>query len=388
MKRKICIVTGSRAEYGLLRPLLEEIRADKNLSLQLIVTGMHLSKEFGLTYKEIVKDKFKIDAKIKMLSNSDNSVDISKSMGVAMEPFAKAYKRLNPDIIVVLGDRFEILAAVTAAMICRIPMAHLNGGERTEGVIDEAIRHAITKMSHLHFTATREYRKRVIQLGESPKRVFNVGEVGLDNVKSLKLLSKKDVEKKTGIKFKERNILVTFHPVTLCGSSGKQFKEVLMALDQLKDTFIIFTKANADMGGRAINKMIDSYVSRNKDKSRAFVSMGQLLYLSTLRIVGAVVGNSSSGIVEAPSFHIGSINIGDRQKGRIIAKSVIHCKTTRAAIMQALKKLYSKSFQKELKGIKNPYGNGGSSVKVKNILKKVSLKNVLNKAFYDVEFEV
>ncbi len=384
-KRKICVVTGTRAEYGLLYWLMKEIEEDNNLELQLIVTGMHLSPEFGLTYKEIEKD-FKIDKKIEMLLSSDTSIGISKSMGLAQISFAEAYQELEPDIVVVLGDRYETFSAVSAAMIARIPIAHLHGGEATEGLIDESIRHSITKMSHIHFTASQEYKNRVIQLGEQPDKVFNVGGLGIDNIKRLKLLSKKEFEKSINFKLNKKNILVTFHPVTLESSTAKeQFQHLLDAIDILEDTNIIFTKANSDTDGRIINSMIDMYVKENSQKSVCFTSLGQLRYLSALQYVDAMVGNSSSGLAEAPSFKIGTINIGDRQKGRIMADSVINCKSDRESILKAFKKLYSKVFQEELKTSINPYGDGCASLKIIEELKKVNLKNILKKSFYDIE---
>ncbi len=384
-KRKICVVTGTRAEYGLLYWLMKEIEEDNNLELQLIVTGMHLSPEFGLTYKEIEKD-FKIDKKIEMLLSSDTSVGISKSMGLAQISFAEAYKELQPDMLVVLGDRYEIFSAVSSAMIARIPIAHLHGGEATEGAFDESIRHSITKMSHLHFTGTDEYKNRVIQLGEQPQRVFNVGGMGIENIKRLKLLSKDEFEKSIDFKLNKKNIIVTFHPVTLeSATAKKQFQNLLDAIDTLNDTCIIFTKANSDTDGRVINSMIDDYVSKNSDKAVGFTSLGQLRYLSALQYVDAMIGNSSSGLAEAPSFKIGTINIGDRQKGRIMADSVINCKSDRESILKSFKKLYSKVFQEELKTSINPYGDGCASLKIIEELKKVNLKNILKKSFYDIE---
>jgi GDP/UDP-N,N'-diacetylbacillosamine 2-epimerase (hydrolysing) len=383
-KRKICVVTGTRAEYGLLFWLMKEIEVDKELELQIIVTGMHLSPEFGLTYKEIEKE-FKINKKIEMLLSSDTSVGISKSMGLAQISFAEAYDEMKPDIILVLGDRYEIFSAVSASMIARIPVAHLNGGELTEGLIDEAIRHSITKMSHLHFTSMDQYSKRVIQLGENPKYVFNVGEAGLDNIKKLKLLTKEEFEKSINFKLNKRNILVTFHPVTLENSTAKvQFKEILDALDELTETNIIFTKANSDTDGRIINQMIDEYTSINNHKSIGFMSLGQLRYLSSLQYVDAVVGNSSSGIVEAPSFKITTINIGDRQKGRIQAGSIINCIPKKENILKAFNIGFSKDFRKNLPDILNPYGDGGSSIKIHHILKNIKIEEILKKTFYDI----
>ncbi|WP_310441012.1 UDP-N-acetylglucosamine 2-epimerase [Sulfurimonas sp.] len=385
--KKICVVTGTRAEYGLLYWLMKEIEADKDLELQIIATGMHLSSEFGLTYKEIEKE-FKIDKKIEMLLSSDTSIGISKSMGLAQIGFAEAYEELKPEIVVVLGDRYEIFAAASAAMIARIPIAHLHGGETTEGAFDESIRHSITKMSHLHFTATQEYKNRVIQLGEEPNRVFNVGGMGIENIKRLKLLGKKEFEESIDFKLNIKNILVTFHPVTLEKSTAKeQFQELLDAIDTLKDTNIIFTKANSDTDGRVINRMCEEYVSKNSHKTVCFASLGQLRYLSALQFVDAVVGNSSSGLTEAPSFKIGTINIGDRQKGRIKASSVIDCEPSRESIKKAFEKLYSKEFQDSLKSVQNPYGDGCASLKIVEEIKKADLNNILKKSFYNIELE-
>lgn len=384
-KRKVCVVTGTRAEYGLLYWLMKEIETDDSLELQIIVTGMHLSPEFGLTYKEIEKD-FKIDKKIEMLLSSDTSIGISKSMGLAQISFAEAYEELNPDIVVVLGDRYEIFSAVSSAMIARIPIAHLHGGETTEGAFDEAIRHSITKMSHLHFTATQKYKNRVIQLGEHPSRVFNVGGLGIENIKRLKLFSKEEFEESIYFKLNQKNILVTFHPVTLENSTAKeQFQDLLDALDEREDTNIIFTKANSDTDGRIINQMVDEYVAKNSHKSIGFTSLGQLRYLSALQYVDAMVGNSSSGIAEAPSFKIGTINIGDRQKGRIKADSVIDCLSNKKSITEAFEKLYSKEFQDSLLHVKNTYGDGCASVKIIEEIKKTDLKNILKKSFYDIK---
>ena len=382
-KRKVCVITGTRAEYGLLYWLMKEIQSDKDLQLQLIVTGMHLSSEFGLTYKEIEKN-FKIDKKVEMLLSSDTVLGISKSMGLAQISFSEAYEELTPDILIVLGDRYEIFSAVSSAMISRIPIAHISGGEVTEGVIDEAIRHAITKMSHLHFVSTEEYKNRVIQLGEHPNRVFNFGAIGIDNINKLKLFSKNEFVKSIDFSLNKKNILVTFHPVTLEKSTSKeQFQELLNSIDELEDTNIIFTKSNSDTDGRVINQMIDAYVSRNNN-AVSFISMGQVRYLSALKFVDAVVGNSSSGLTEAPIFGIGTINIGDRQKGRINLGSVINCNPTKESISNAFNELYSERFQKVLSIVKSPYGNGGTSKKIKNIVKNFDLNNILKKSFYDV----
>ncbi|EGK13930.1 UDP-N-acetylglucosamine 2-epimerase [Psychrobacter sanguinis] len=383
---KVCVVTGTRAEYGLLYWLMKEIEADPDLELQLIVTGMHLSPEFGLTYKTIELD-FHINKKIEMLLSSDTPIGISKSMGLAQMSFAEAYDELRPDIVVVLGDRYEIFAATAAAMVSRIPIAHLHGGETTEGAFDEAIRHSITKMSHLHFTATDEYRKRVIQLGESPDRVFNVGGLGIENIKRLNLMSKNEFEKSINFELNTKNLLVTFHPVTLEDSTTEQqFKQLLSALDVLENTNLIFTKANSDTDGRIINNLIDEYVNHNPSKSVAFASLGQLRFLSALQFVDGVVGNSSSGLAEAPSFKIGTINIGDRQKGRIKSSSIIDTQPNRQDILNAINQLYSEAFQKTLLTSKNPYGEGCASLEIIKIIKNTPLQNILKKRFYNLPY--
>jgi GDP/UDP-N,N'-diacetylbacillosamine 2-epimerase (hydrolysing) len=382
--RRICVVTGTRAEYGLLYWLMKEIQVDTVLELQIIVTGMHLSPEFGLTYLEIEKE-FPISKKIEMLLSSDTPVGISKSMGLALISFAEAYADLAPDIVVVLGDRFEIFSAATAAMIARIPIAHIHGGERTEGAFDEAIRHSITKMSHLHFAATEEYRNRIIQMGENPATVFNVGAPGLDSAHNLALLTKDQLESAIGFKLNKRNLLVTFHPVTLeQNSAQEQFNQLLSALDELEDTHFIFTKANADTDGRAINVMIDEYVYTHPKKSIAFASLGQLRYLSALQYIDAVVGNSSSGLIEAPSFKVATINIGERQKGRIKATSVMDCRPSRDEILRAIRQVYAPENREKLRWIVNPYGSGGVSKKILDTLRSAPLAQVLKKRFHDV----
>ena len=388
MKRKICIITGSRAEYGLLKPLLDEIKNDPDLSLHLIVTGMHLSPEFGLTFAEIEKEGFKIDNKIEILLSSDTATGTLKAMGLALISLSEVYERLRPDIIVLLGDRFEIFCAAASALVSKIPVAHIHGGEVTEGAFDDAFRHSITKMSHLHFTSTEEYKKRVIQLGESPDRVFNVGAIGLDNIRKMRLLTKKELEKELKFKFGKRNLLVTYHPATLSTlNTRKQFSSLLDTINELENTKIIFTKSNADPGGKIINEMIDKFVFENDQKAVVFTSMGQLKYLSTMQFVDAVVGNSSSGIIEAPSFKIGTINIGDRQKGRIKAKSIIDCEATRESIKEAFKQLYEKDFQMNLINIINPHGDGNAAENIKKILKTCNITNIMEKQFYNVNFE-
>lgn len=383
-KRKICVITGTRAEYGLLYWLMKEINVDNALVLQVVVTGMHLSEEFGNTYQQIEKDGFTIDKKVDISLTSDTELAISKSMGLGIIGFADVFNKLQPDLIVVLGDRFEIFSAVSAALIAKIPVAHLHGGEVTEGVIDESIRHSITKMSHLHFAATDEYRNRIIQLGEQPDKVFHVGGLGIDNINKLKLLSKADFENTINFELGEKNILITFHPVTLEKStSGMQFQALLDSISELKNTKIIFTKANADTNGRVINTMIDDYVAKH-DNTIAFTSMGQLNYLSALQFIDAVVGNSSSGLIEAPSFKIGTIDIGDRQKGRIKTDSVISCLPKKRNIDSAFNKMYSEEFQNTLDQVENAYGKGGASKEIVNIIKSVNLDNIIKKPFHDI----
>ncbi len=387
-KRTICVITGSRAEYGLLYWLLKDIQASSDLELQIIATGMHLSQEFGLTYKQIEDDGFKIDHKVEILLSSDTASAISKSMGLAMIGFADSYKELSPDLIVVLGDRFEIFSAVSAALIAKIPVAHLHGGESTEGAFDEALRHSITKMSHMHFTAAEEYRNRVIQLGEQPSKVYNFGAIGIDNIIRLQLLSKEKFEESIKFKLGKRNLLVTFHPATLEKLSAEyQFKNLLAALDELEDTHIIFTKANADPEGRIINYMIDDYVENTKNKSIAFTSLGQVRYLSAIKYMDGVVGNSSSGIIEAPSLKVGTVNIGTRQSGRIRANSVIDCDSTYDGIRNAFDQLFREDFQDLLETIVNPYGNGGVTEKIFFHIKKTPLEGITNKTFYRLPAE-
>lgn len=388
MNRKICVVTGTRAEFGLLRWLMYEISRHPALALQVVVTGMHLSPEFGCTYQEIEEAGFQIDAKLEMLLSSDSSAAVTKSMGLGVIGFADLYDRLAPDIVVVLGDRFEIFAAASAAMIAGIPVAHLHGGETTEGAFDEAIRHSITKMSHLHFVAAEEYRRRVIQLGEYPDRVFNVGGMGIDAIKHMKLLSREELESSLNLTFGKRNLMVTFHPVTLEGgaSSAAQMRELLQALSELEDTTLIFTMPNADTGGRELTAMVREYVQSHPN-SRVFTSLGHLRYFSCLAQVDGVIGNSSSGLAEAPSFNIGTVNIGDRQKGRLKADSVIDCKPDSHSILKALRRLNSAEFQDVLKSVNNPYGNGGASEAIVNTLADYPLGNILKKKFYDLPVE-
>lgn len=386
MSRKICVVTGSRAEYGLLRWTMEAIRKAEDLELQVIVTGMHLSPEFGLTFHEIETDGFHIDSKVEMLLSSDSPMGVTKSMGMGLIGFADALDQLRPDLLLVLGDRFEIFSAVAAALIAHIPVAHLHGGERTEGSFDEAIRHSITKMSHLHFVAADEYMRRLLQLGEQPDRVFLVGGLGIDSIKKLRLLDRTDLEDSLGLRFREKNLLITFHPVTLENATAEQqMTELLSALDRLQDTQLIFTMPNADTGGRILVRMIERYVA-SRSNARAFTSLGQLRYLSCIRHVDGVIGNSSSGLTEVPSFFKGTVNIGDRQRGRLRAESIIDCIPDRYSILEAIKKLYSPAFQSRIPLTRNPYGDGGASEKIVQVLKEIPLKEILKKTFHDLDY--
>jgi len=384
-KRKVCVITGTRAEYGLLYWTIYGLHNDPEIELQLIVTGMHLSPEFGLTYKQIETDGFHINKKIEVILSSDSPVGISKSMGLGMIGFSEAYEELKPDVILLLGDRFEIFSAAAAAMIARIPIAHCHGGESTEGLIDEPIRHSITKMSHLHFTSTEEYRNRIIQMGEQPDFVYNFGALGIENINRLKLLSREAFEKSIAFQLNKKNLLVTFHPVTLENATAEnQFTKLLEAIDTFHDVTIIFTKANADTDGRIINQLIDEYVMEHSDKAVAFISLGQIRYLSALQFMDVVVGNSSSGLIEVPSFKTATVNIGDRQRGRIKASSVIDCEPTSNAIKNAIEKALSKEFRESLKLIENPYGTKNASENIIPLLKSVPLGNLLKKEFYNL----
>ena len=382
--KTICVVTGTRAEYGLLRWLMEGIRQSPELTLQVIVTGAHLSPEFGLTYRDIEADGFVIDRKVEMLLSSDTSVGVAKSMGLAMIGFGDAFAELSPDLVLVLGDRYEIFSAAAAATIARIPVAHLHGGETTEGAFDEALRHSITKMAHLHFVAAQAYRRRVIQLGEDPARVFLVGGLGIDNILKLDLLDRGALEAALDFKLGPKNLLITFHPATLeQGAAAGQMDELLAALDTLPDTHLIFTMPNADTEGRALSRQLEAYVA-GRPNAKVFASLGQLRYLSAIAQVDAVVGNSSSGLAEVPSFRKATVNIGERQKGRLKAQSVIDCETDRESIKTALDRAYSAEFQASLGQVRSPYGDGGASQKILHILETHDFSGSLKKTFHDI----
>lgn len=383
--KKICITTATRAEYGLLRPLIKAIHEHPIFQLQLLVTGAHLSPEFGLTKNFILQDGYIIDEEVEMLLSSDTSIGISKSMGLGLIGYAEAFNRLKPDAVVILGDRYEMLAMASAAIIAKLPIIHLHGGEITEGAYDDAIRHAITKLSYLHFTSTEDYRNRVIQMGEHPDRVFNVGAIGIDNINTLSLLSKDELESNLNVKFKRFNYQITFHPETLSEiSSEEQFNNLLESLDQEEDSFFVFTKANADTDGRIINSLIDEYVSKNKEKAVAYHSLGALRFLSLVKVCDAIIGNSSSGILEAPSLKTITINIGDRQKGRIQAKSIINCNNSIQSISEAIKKSKETNFKEVVNCVSNPYYNGGAVDKIIQTLEIHKDKFKVVKHFNDI----
>jgi len=366
---------------------MQGIKDDDDLELQIIVTGMHLSQTFGLTYEEIENDGFQINYKVDTISANDSPLGISESVAKGIQGCAVAFSELKPDLIVLLGDRFEIFSAAAAGLLGRIPIAHLHGGESTEGLIDEAIRHSITKMSQIHFVAAPEYRERVIQLGENPNNVYLVGGLGQDSINRLQLLEEAALEKSLDIKFKSKSLLVTFHPVTLEDETAKeQMSELLETLSELQDTTLIFTLPNADTGGRIIIELIEDFV-KGHPNSHAFKSLGQLRYLSCMSHVDGIVGNSSSGLIEAPSFKKGTINIGDRQLGRLRATSVIDCEPAREKIKIALSTLYSSDFQIALENTVNPYGSGGASEKVLKVIKNIELSGLIKKKFYNLEIK-
>ena len=381
--RKICVVTGSRAEYGLLSGLMHSIKNDSELELQVIATNMHLSPEFGLTYRNIEEDGFIINKKVVMLLSSDTPNATAKSVGLGTIGFADAYEDLRPDMVVVLGDRYEILSAVSTALFYKIPVAHLHGGEITEGAYDDCIRHSITKMSHLHFTSTEEYRRRVIQLGEDPNRVFNVGAPGIENIKNVPLMSKSELEVSLdGFDLGEKYLIITYHPVTLENSTAsEQIQNLLSALDEYPEYKLIFTLPNSDTDGRVIIQIINEYVSKNSDRAIAYPSLGLKRYLSALRYAKAVLGNSSSGIIEVPSFGIPTLNIGDRQKGRLAADSVINCGTRKEDILVGLEKVLHTEFT----NICNPYEGKNTTADILSVLKTYPLEGLIQKTFYDMK---
>lgn len=370
MKRKICVATGTRADYGILSLLMQAIKSHPDLQLQIIATNMHLSPEYGCTYQEIEKDGFIIDKKVEMLVSGNTATATAKSLGLGIIGFTDALNELKPDILVILGDRYEMLGMASAALLLRIPIAHISGGDVTEGAFDDAIRHSITKMSSLHFTSTETYRKRVIQLGEEPQYVFNVGSLSIDNMKRIQLMNKSEFEAAIDFKLAPHNALVTFHPETVNPSSSeKHFGNLLKCLETFPGN-IIFTKPNSDTGSQAISQMIDRYTASHTNTSKAFVSLGYLRYLSALQFMDVVIGNSSSGLLEVPSFHIPTINIGNRQKGRLHGESVIDCDTSVQGIQNALQGALSPGFQKKAADARNPYEKENTIATILDILLK------------------
>lgn len=386
--KRIGIMTGTRAEYGLLKSLMQEINKDNDLELYLIVSGMHLSPEFGMTYQEIEEDGFEINAKVEMLLSSDSPAGISKSIGLGVIGFADEFQRADLDMLILLGDRYEALSAAICALVMRIPIAHLHGGEVTEGAIDEGIRHSITKMSYLHFTSTEQYRNRVIQLGENPERVFYVGALGVENIKKINLMTKEELERSIHFEIDENTVVVTYHPVTLENNTvEEQFLNLLEVLDRNPKIRMIFTKANADTNGRIVNELIDKYAAQNSERACAFMSLGQKRYLSALKYCRIVIGNSSSGIIEAPSFGKPIINIGDRQKGRICADSVINCGYTQQEIQQAMETALTEEFENKARNCRNPYEKENTAANIISVIKDYLLndKIKLKKGFYDIK---
>ena len=386
--KRIGIMTGTRAEYGLLKSLMQEINKDNDLELYLIVSGMHLSPEFGMTYQEIEEDGFEINAKVEMLLSSDSPAGISKSIGLGVIGFADEFQRADLDMLILLGDRYEALSAAICALVMRIPIAHLHGGELTEGAIDEGIRHSITKMSYLHFTSTEQYRNRVIQLGENPERVFYVGALGVENIKKINLMTKEELERSIHFEIDENTVVVTYHPVTLENNTvEEQFLNLLEVLDRNPKIRMIFTKANADTNGRIVNELIDKYAAQNSERACAFMSLGQKRYLSALKYCRIVIGNSSSGIIEAPSFGKPIINIGDRQKGRICADSVINCGYTQQEIQQAMETALTEEFENKARNCRNPYEKENTAANIISVIKDYLLndKIKLKKGFYDIK---
>lgn len=381
--RKICVVTGSRAEYGILRSLIAAIDNDSELTLQIIATNQHLSKLQGETYKEIEHDGFTINSKVYMADDdaSDNANSIAKAVGRGVCGFADAFDELKPDLLVILGDRYEMLAVASAALVCKIPIAHLHGGEITEGAFDDAIRHAVTKMSHLHFTSTEAYRKRVIQLGEEPERVFNVGALGVENIMRTDYMSKEEIEHSLNFTLTDKCFLCTYHPVTLSNMPSEvQVLNLLEALDNYKDYHIVFTYSNSDTDSQIIIRHIQEYVDMNAGRCMFIPSLGQRRYFSALRYMTAVIGNSSSGIIEVPSFGIPTLNIGDRQKGRIAADSVINCGYSTEEIKEGVDKVIEYGH----KTIDNPYHKEGTCKAILRIIKTYPLDNLIQKHFYDI----
>lgn len=385
--RKICIFTSTRAEWGLLRGVAELIRDADSLQLQLLASGSHLTEQHGMTVREIEADGFVVNARVDILKFDDSPVGICKTMGLALSGYGEALEQLSPDILVLLGDRYESFCAAAVAQILRIPVAHIHGGETTEGAVDEAFRHSITKMAQLHFASCEEYRNRIIQLGEDPDRVFNVGALGLENIRKISLMDREELEASTGFLLDAPFFLITFHPVTLeKATAGTQFDELLAALEQFTEHKVLFTKANADTDGQVINEKIDAYAAVHPKRCLAVASLGLRRYLSAMKICDAVVGNSSSGILETPAFGVPTVNIGDRQKGRIRTPSIIDCEPDCGSIISAIQKALNPQFRAGLENLKHPCEKENTACSIVNILETTRLDDLLKKSFYDAEF--
>lgn len=382
--KKICVITGGRADYGLLSVLLREIRKSQNFKLQLIATGSHFSRKFGLTYREILKDGFKIDAKVDMKTNSDSAEGLGASMAIGLKGIARALVKLRPDILILLGDRYETMCAAAAGVISGIPIAHIHGGELTEGAYDDAFRHAITKMSQIHFVSTAVYEKRVIQMGEQPSRVFQVGALGVDNVKAQRFFARKELEKYLQYKFQQKNLLITFHPETLANSeTERQSDSLLVALQTLSDVGLIFTMPGADREGGVIWRKIQAFVKKHP-YAVAYRALGSRLYLSVMREVDVVVGNSSSGLLEAPVLKKPVVNIGNRQKGRLRTANVIDADYRPGAISRAISKAFSPKIRRCCAVLKNPYGQGGTAKRIVEVLSRLDYNEIHRKTFLDI----
>ncbi|WP_139452891.1 UDP-N-acetylglucosamine 2-epimerase [Campylobacter armoricus] len=383
MSRKICVISGTRAEWYLLRNLCKHIEQDDELTLQLIITAAHLSKDFGFTYQEIEKE-FKINKKIPILLNSNDGIGICKSMGLLQISLCEAFEELKPDIVVILGDRYEMLSCASTCLVMQIPLAHICGGELTLGAIDDSIRHAISKMAHLHFVSTQTYANRILQLGESKDRVFNVGSLGGEIIKNMKFLSKDELQKELNMEFNENVYLITYHPQTIQKSSIKKEIQLLLEfLDSLENSTLVFTKANADENGLYINELLSIYCMKNSHKAKLFNNLGSKKYLSLMKIANMLIGNSSSGICESPFLKIPCINIGNRQEGRIFADNIINCDIVN--LKEAFLYAKTEEYQEKLKNFINPFEYKNTSLLIKNILKNISLKDILYKKFVDIQ---
>ena len=386
--RKIAIFTGTRAEYGLLYWIIKGVHESSQAELQLLVGGMHLSPEFGYTVNQIEQDGFPIAERMEFLLSSDSPVGLTKSMGLALISASEVLQRQQPDLLVLLGDRFEALAVAQAAMVARVPVAHLHGGETTEGAIDEAFRHAITKMSHLHFTSTEAYRQRVIQLGENPENVFNFGAPGIDSIIRLSLLNREELSDATSIKQDAPFFLVTYHPVTLTSDGAtSSLSNLLAVLDKYPEHQLIITYPNADTHGRKLIELLEDYKSHNPERVQLVHSLGQLRYLSAMKFCDAVIGNSSSGLIETPTFGVPTLNIGDRQKGRIFGNTVINCSDSENEIESGMKQIMNPEFRKECQKSLNPYGQGNSSERILEAIVSHPLDKLLKKTFFDLEIK-